>query len=316
MGTVNKKNKIQTTKAECRSSFWVSAIRMPNQIERGIGRSFVVEIYGKQLLVETNTTLSELHRDILNAILLHNYKCEQTNDGHFRALFSLRSIRRALNDRISEDKIVEKLKEIKISNFFISNITDKKRFISFHIINKLSISKIENTNEKLKNLDKNDYYYFVEIDKSYFEFQDFDLKILIESNIVDQIIKIKEASIKKIIYYTLSQDVLNKDLLTILYELAILYEGMTKQRKSEIIKTIISQEDILKKFGIEIKKMENKKLGVFYKKDNNIMFKNADKKISEQIEVINLILPKRDGQALSLCPSLFTSREPLERSLE
>ena len=308
---INKKNKIQTTKTECRSSFWASAIRMQNQIESGIGRSFVIEIYGKPILVETNTTLTELHRDIVNAILIHNYKSEYTRNGHFRALFSLKSIHKALNYRISTEKIVEKLKEIKISNFFLSDPNDKKKFTSVHFINKLTISAVKNTDDRLKNLARADYYYFIELDKSYFEFQDYDLKILITNNIVDKIIKVKEASVKKLIYYCLSQNQLNKDLVEILSETSVInQEEMTKQRRSILIKEIISQKDyLLAEFKIEIKEMENSKYGVFYKKNDNVLFENSKQKIPEKLEYIN-----REGQALSDSPSL--SRDTLEESLE
>ncbi|MHB1647100.1 MAG: hypothetical protein EVG15_06940 [Candidatus Acididesulfobacter diazotrophicus] len=262
---INKENRIQTTKNECRTCFWAPLTRTPNQVLKGIGRSFIIDISGLKILIETNITLTQAHRDIIYAIFIFNYKRSFTKSGDFRALFSISSIYNALNRRYSKETIIEKLKELFITKFFASPVDDKKIFTPFQYVNEFKPSNIKINDDRLDRLNIEKYYYLIEISRTYFEFQNYDLKILIDDEIVKKIIKLESAILKDLIYYTLSHNVLNKDLQAILYEKSILTQTTTKQRKSAILKEIINRKDILvSEFKIEIKKMESGRYGVFH----------------------------------------------------
>jgi uncharacterized protein (DUF2164 family) len=237
-------------------------------------------------LVIKECKISQIHKDILNAVILNAIQIGIGKNGNIAVLFSQRQVLKTLghNNLSNHAWLQKKLDEMQSSLFLISD-ADNNYGITFSILLASGYSK-----ETIKEVDggfgKNSYYYFIEFNPYYLRFADIDVALFLKNKkILEKIIKIKSGILKALIWYCLSQNRLNKDLIEILNELNIVNNGITKREKNIIIKKIKDSKDYLKKeFGIEIKKMLNGKYGVFYHKLKDVWFEKGISSMPKLIE--------------------------------
>ena len=271
---VNRKpqNSIPTTAAICRSAFFLPTIKNKKKIR---DRKFLIKI--KEIdyrIKELGISLTELHNDILEAILISKKYIRETKKG-FEILYSLHDIYKTLNKRISESKIKNKIQELRAITYFIEDTQDNFKYLDFNILSGSKLSGIKYSNGKGMMKGRANYYYQAIIDKKYLEFTELDLKIFINEDLLKKIIDLKSGIVKHLVRYCLSQKELNKDLEDILYEIGVINDETLKQYKYEYKKEILDNKDIIfNNFGIEIKKMKNGRYGIFYNKINKVYFKN------------------------------------------
>jgi len=275
MDIINKKKtSVSTTTSQSRGDFFTHHMKLPEKL-RGKKDFFYVKILGKDFKVEVfNRLLTQLHKDILYACVLSSKKNALTKNGDFAILFSLRQVLKLLSGSRNERWLIEKLKELMFAGFTLINPDDSRLQFPFQILKALQPSKIEiNTNDKEKH-----YYYYAEISKEYLALQDFDIKVDIKKEIVQDIIDLNSGIIKKIVWFCLSQNELNRDLEDVLIELNIINNKISRQMKNKILTEIINNTENLEKFKIFIKKIKKSgRIGIFYKKSEGIFF-NANKK--------------------------------------
>ena len=281
--TTNKKHKkvnnnipTTTTAAQVRSSFFLPTVK--SKI-KGNKREFIIKLRNNEFKVkQIGIFLTELHRDIINAVIISKRKHKETNTG-FQILYNLNDVYNALNKRISKVELKNKIQEIRATTFFIEDPEDEFKFYDFNIFSQNRITNIQFGKGKGFFKDKINYYYLIEISKEYLEFEYYDTGIFIDNKIIKEIIGIKSGAAKHLIWYCISHKQLNKDFDDILREINIVNENMTKQHIYKIKQDILKHKDTLfYKFKIEIKTIEKTgKLGIFYNQIDNIYFKNNEK---------------------------------------
>jgi hypothetical protein len=268
--------------SQCRSDiFFAPYIKLPGRL-RGIKFNQDVEISGKRVIIERFfTLLTQKHRDILIASLLSCEKNAFKQDGSFALLFSLRQVLKKLG--INEHHqlwLTEKLKELRFAPFTVIDPEDRKKQYPFTILSELKPSKVLNKNVDGGFMKDKIYYYYAAISKEFIEFMHCDIQIYTNNHILESIIKLKNAETKSLAWYCLSQNKLNKNLEDVLRELGVFSNRASKQTKRFKLNNIKEECKNLKdEFGIEIKQMANKQLGVFYKKHKSVYFSNHKKEI-------------------------------------
>lgn len=273
---VNNNIPTTTTAAQVRSSFFLPVVK--NKI-KGNKREFIIKLKNNEYKVkEIGIFLTELHRDIINAIMISRKKHKETETG-YQILYNLNDVYNVLNGRISKVELKNKIQEIRATTFFIEDPEDEFKFYDFNIFSQNRITKIEYSQGRGFFKDKINYYYLAEISKGYLEFEQYDIEIFINNKIIKEIIGIKSGAVKHLIWYCISHKQLNKDFDDILREINIVNENMTKQHIYKIKQDILNNKNtLLSKFHIEIKTIEKTgKLGIFYNQIDNIYFKNNEK---------------------------------------
>lgn len=304
---VNQVKKIQlpptTTAAQCRSSFFLPYVK--NQ--KGTKREFMINIQKTEYKVkEMGFMLTELHRDIIDSIILAKKKFRKTQTG-LQILYCLSDVYKILNNRISKTELKEKIQEIRATTFFVQNPSNPFAYKSFNIFNKNEITNIEYSKNKGGRLDGIvNYYYFVEISGDYLDFTNFDLQVFLNAEITREIINIKSAVVKHLVRYCLSQNELNKDLDDILFETFIIDKKTCKADKWKKKKEILNAREYLKNiFFIEIKEIQKTgKIGVFYEKIKQIYFKNP----AIQLTYNTTIIEKNSKDIPNLIPATLTDQ--------
>lgn len=267
--------------SQCRSDiFFAPYLKLPSNF-RGKKSVKEVKINNKDVLIEKYfTILTEKHRDILIACLLSADKKALRKDGGYAILFSLRRVLKNLRlNKNNQAWLIEKLKELRFAPFTAIDKNDKNLQYPFTILSGLKPSKVlnENAGGFMKN---KTYYYYAEISKEYIEFMRYDIQIFINKHILESILELKNAETKALVWYCLSQNKLNKDMKNILLELGILSDKTSKQMKRLKLNNIKEEWQNLKdKFGIEIKKMQTERIGIFYEKHKSVYFLNNKKEI-------------------------------------
>ncbi len=272
--------------SQCRYNFFMPYVKLPKNV---LGEKIInyININGKEYrLIIKDCKISQIHRDILNAIVLNSIQIGIGKNGNIAVLFSQRQVLKTLghNNLSNHAWLQKKLDEMQSSLFLISD-ADNNCGITFSILLASGYSK-----EPIKEVDggfgKNSYYYFIEFNPYYLKFADIDVALFLKNKeILKRIIEIKSGILKALIWYCLSQNKLNKDLIEILNELNVINNGITKRRKNIIIKQLKDNKEYLKKeFGIEIKKMLNGKYGVFYHKLKDVWFEKSISSMPKLIE--------------------------------
>lgn len=284
---VQKSMPPSTSAAQCRSSFFLPNIRNKNKSGK---REFIIKIKGIEYKVkELGIPLTELHRDILDAILLSKKKYRETPKG-FQVLFCLSDVYKILNHRISKNKIKDKIQELRATTYFLQDPNDAFKYFDFNILNENEITGIEYKKGKGILAGKTNYYYIATIDHKFLDFENFDLQIYMNDEITKKIIELESANNKHLVRFCLSHDQINKDLDEVLTEIGIIDDMMSKQLKYKIKKEILSDKDMLfNNFHIEIKKIEKTgRLGIFYNKIKEIYFKNPATPLKYYLENITV----------------------------
>ena len=271
---VNKKkqNLIPTVASICRSSFFLPSIKNTKKIR---DRNFLVKIKNMDYRVkELGDSLTEFHNDIFEAIIICKKQYRMTKKG-FEMLYSLHDIYKTLNKRITVGKIKNKIQELRATTYFIEDPQDDFKYFDFNILSESKLSEIKYSDGKGMMKGKENYYYIAIIDKKYLDLTEFDLKIIINKDLLKKIINLKSGTIKHLVRYCLSHNQLNKDLEDILFEIGVINDKTLKQYRYEYKKEILNNKEILlDDFRIEIKKMKNGRYGVFYKKTKDVYFRN------------------------------------------
>lgn len=272
------KNHIVTTSASIlRSPFFYPTLKPPKNQKKI--REFLTKIKNINILVRTNSYLTQKHKDILRATILTKEQGRFTETGSYQLLFSLNKVFIALNGRTNKNEIKEKLEELRFAAFSLSNPENKMIiYDDLNILNKFKLSFVKSP---ASNKGGDIYYYLAEISAEYIKYMDFDINIFISDNLQKEIINLKSGYIKSLIDYCLTYNILNKDLEQVLNEIYIINDTIDKGQKSRIIKNIINDKSLIN-FGIEIKKMKNNRYGIFYKKNNNVYFINKKIEIEYQ----------------------------------
>ena len=268
--------------SQCRSDiFFAPYLKLPTNF-RGKKSVKEVKINNKEVIIEKYfTILTEKHRDVLIACLLSASKKALRKDDGYAILFSLRQVLKKLKlNKNNQAWLIEKLKELRFAPFTAIDKEDKKKQYPFTILSELKPSKILNENIDGGFMKDKTYYYYAEISKEYIEFMRYDIQIYINTYILESIIELKNAETKALAWYCLSQNKLNKDIENVLLELGVLSDKTSKQMKRLKLKNIKEECQNLKdKFGIEIKKMQTERLGIFYEKHKSVYFLNNKKEI-------------------------------------
>lgn len=272
--------------SECRYNFFMPYVKIPKRI---LGGKIInnIKVAGKEFrLIIKDCKISQMHKDILNAIILNSSQVGMGKYGNIAVLFSQRQVLKTLGHKnlFNHAWLQKKFDEMQSSLFAISD-KDDNCGITFSILLASGYSK-----EPIKEVDggfgEKSYYYFIEFNPYYLKFADIDVALFLKNKeILRKIIRIKSGLIKALVWYCLSQNRLNKDLIEILSELNILNNDITRREKNIIIRQIKDNKEYLEKeFGIEIKKMRNERYGVFYHKLKEVRFEKSITDMPKLIE--------------------------------
>jgi hypothetical protein len=277
-----KQKEIPTSSiTQCRNIFFAPYLKLPPKL-RGIKSNKDVKINDHEVIIEKFfTLLTEKHRDVLIACLLSCHNKGLKEDGSLALLFSLRQVLKKLGvEEHNQLWLIGKLKELRFAPFTVIDKNDKNLQYPFTILSELKLSKVLNENIDGGFMKNKIYYYYAAISKEFIEFMHYDVQIYINKHILESIIELKSAEAKTLAWYCLSQNKLNKDLEDVLKELLVLSDKTSKQVKSLKLNNIKEEyENLRDKFGIEVKSMQNRRLGVFYTKHKSVYFRNNKKEI-------------------------------------
>jgi hypothetical protein len=270
-----KQDLIPTSAAICRSAFFLPTIKNKKKLR---DRKFLVTIRGIDCRIkELGISLTELHNDILEAIIISKKHYRITDKG-FEMLYSLHDIYQTLNKRISKSKIKDKIQELRAITYFLEDPQDNFIYSDFNIISESELSEKKYSEGKGIMKGKANYFYKATISKKYLGLTEFDIGIFANKDLLKKIIDLKSGTVKHLVRYCLSHNQLNKDLEDTLYEIGIINDKTLKQYKYEFKKEILDNKDILlNNFKIKIEKMKNGRYGIFYNKIKEIYFKSPIK---------------------------------------
>jgi hypothetical protein len=113
--------------------------------------------------------------------------------------------------------------------------------------------------------------------------------------LLPEILKLKNAVTQALVRFCLSHDTTNMALVDILTALGALQEETPERTRRQIIKNVRDEREALDRdFGIQVRKMENGKEGIFYRKHPEVWFESPK-------PLLETILPEIDAE--ESCPA-------------
>lgn len=253
------------TSVTCRGGIFQPVSHVPmEKLRIPVKKPVVLENQWCKISIE-GTFLTQTHLNVMEAVVaVHHFLKETESDGRIKIVYSPQKVLDYLGmDTNDYQWVVDKLKEI---SSCLVKINTKKfkaygRIVDFQIQPEDEIQKTT--------------LYYVEFGPFFKALQLYDVSINYKE-LIPNILKLKHAVTQALVRFCLSHDILNMDLIEILESINSLSDSIDSRTKRRIIQYVISEQEALKRdFGIEIKKMENGRKGIFYKKHDKVYFKSG-----------------------------------------
>jgi hypothetical protein len=213
--------------------------------------------------------LTQIHRNILDAIFSF-YEPARTNaDGSVSYAFTLYSLLKHLGDDHARNHawLRERLDEMMMV-VLITKTPDGW-------VNHSHILSNHRYSEKATNR-LGDPLYVVTFDPYFLNYLRFDLHVHTEK-LTPKILALQHAPTQALVRYLLSHTEANRALEDVLSTIGVFRDDITDRGKRYLVQTILEEAEALERdFGIVLKKMQNGKMGVFYKQHGKVWFEKPD----------------------------------------
>ncbi len=213
--------------------------------------------------------LTQIHRNILDAIFSYYEPARTNNDGSVSYAFTLHSLMKHLGDKHARnhswlrDRLDDMMMVVLITKT-IDGWTNHSHILSNH-----------RYSEKASNRN-GDPLYVVTFDPYFLNYLRYDLHVHTEK-LTPQILDLKHAQTQALVRYLISHTETNKALDDVLTSIGVFRDDITDRGKRYLQSAILSEKEALERdFGIVFKKMSNGKLGVFYKQHGTIWFEQPN----------------------------------------
>ena len=237
--------------------------------------------------------LTEIHQDILDAIIVNSRLTKISPDGRILVVFSPYQILKTIGHKQKNnhhwlDEKLDDMRKVRVD-------TELNGWrITSGILNDHAKSLIENEEARKRGGFAGDSkYWYIIIDNKYAKFFIHDMKLHYQA-LLPEILSMKHAVTKKLVRFCLSHDRVNMTLDDILIAIGA-FDRVKKEDEEEpgqitIVTPLRTQRQIRKKvrdeaealerdFGIEIRKMEDGREGVFYQKHPKVWFESPEKSV-------------------------------------
>lgn len=213
--------------------------------------------------------LTQIHRNILDAIFSYYEPARTNNDGSVSYAFTLHSLMKHLGDKHARnhswlrDRLDDMMMVVLITKT-IDGWTNHSHILSNH-----------RYSEKASNRN-GDPLYVVTFDPYFLNYLRYDLHVHTEK-LTPQILDLKHAQTQALVRYLISHTETNKALDEVLTTIGVFRDDITDRGKRYLQAAILQESEALERdFGIVFKKMSNGKLGVFYKQHGTIWFEQPN----------------------------------------
>lgn len=262
---VKKAQMPSTTATQSRAIMFLPVLRSGMHHKLGKDESVTVFKNDHAEVSVKGRLLTQVHRNILDAIFSY-YEPARTNvDGSVSYAFTLHSLMKHLGDTHARNHawVRDKLDDMMMV-VLITKTNDGWTNHSHILSNHRYSEKASNRN--------GDPLYVVTFDPYFLNYLRYDLHVHTE-RLTPQILQLHHATTQALVRYILSHEETNKDLDEVLNTIGAYRDDMTDRGKRYIRSTVLDEKEALERdFGITFKKMSNDKLGVFYKQHDTVWF--------------------------------------------
>lgn len=214
--------------------------------------------------------LTQVHRNILDAIFSYYEPARVHQDGSVSYAFTMHSLLKHLGDVHARnhawlrDRLDDMMMVVLITKTN-DGWTNHSHILSGH-----------RYSEKHANR-KGDPLYVVTFDPYFLNYLRHDLHVHTEK-LTPQILRLQHAQTQALVRYLLSHTETNISLEEVLYTIGVFRDDVSDRGKRFLLSCILDEREVLEKeFGITFRKMSNGKWGVFYKQHNTVWFEKPSK---------------------------------------
>ena len=260
-----------TTVHQCRGGPFLPVGQVPSGFK---GRDFIFENQWGRCTIR-KCALTQTHQDIIDIIRKNAILTKTHPDGQVLVVFSPYTILKALGNKGTNhswlNKKIEELETVRI------NTEVRSWKITSGIVRKHAKSLLDNERAQQRGgIAKDAKYWYVIFEAEYSKFFLFDVKLHYQE-LLPRIIGLKKAVTKALVRFCLSHDQINMALADILISIGAIDGNTPARTRRRIIKQVRDDAKTLERdFGITIRKMEDGREGVFYKKHPGVRFESPE----------------------------------------
>lgn len=261
-----------TTVHQCRGGPFLPVGQVPPGFK---GRDFIFENQWGRCMIR-KCALTQTHQDIIDVIRKNAVLTKTAPDGQVLVVFSPYTILKALRDKGTNhswlNEKIEELETVRID-------TEVRGWrVTSGIVRKHAKSLLDNGEAQRRGgIAKDAKYWYVIFEAEYCKFFLFDVKLHYQE-LLPRIIDLKKAVTKALVRFCLSHDQINMALTDILIALGAIRQETPLRTRQHISRQVRDEAEALEQdFGIVIRKMEDGREGVFYKKHPKVRFESPEK---------------------------------------